>query len=432
MYKENVRFDENLQEFEKGRYFGNPKYGTLQDLSSINILNVGIDTIRQIYRGTIDRLLFNSIGKLAEDGGMMLEKNEVNNSNDLAYRYMTIPCDFKLTKMSKKSGYRYMFQNNEYGVIVLLGSYYAQNDKEYSHLKIELSPHFIAQRNPHQIQKYLDDVASMFLEQPEPVGVVPHLCVDIQGWDIPLYMQEDIITRSKAIKTFTGIGEIKFNGLREVHANYNNAETIMIGKANALQIAIYRKDLEIVKSDKVDYFHELWQDYSMGGFNKEKKVVRFEARFHHSIVKEFERGINQSLSSYLELSEYLNDLWEYAFKTIRYQQNGVLCPIWQLLKEDVRFNSNDIRQGFKRQQKAKNDTTAIGTNIGIFIGNYLSIAARMGRKFKDMQKELQGLSIMQVIREHLFERQQDEGMWFENLKKRYLERCTCSRYSLMV
>ena len=196
-----------------------------------------------------------------------------------------------------------------------------------------------------------------------------------------------------------------------------------------MQLSIYRKDLEIVKTDKVDYYHELWDTFSLGSFDKEQSVTRIEKRFHHSVIKEFERGIGEDINSYLEVSNYLNDLWMYALKTIRHQKNDTISGIWQFLMEDIEFNDQDIRQDFKRKQVEKKDITSISRQIGLFIGNYLTIASRTGKPFKDIQREIQSLTIMTEIREYLSYRQQNEGLFFEQLKQKYLERQIATRFS---
>jgi len=149
-------------------------------------------------------------------------------------------------------------------------------------------------------------------------------------------------------------------------------------------------------------------------------VTRVEYRFHHTVIREFSRGVGEDINSYLEISNYLNDLFAYGLKTIRYQKNNVIAPLWQFLQEDIQFNRFDLHENFTRAQKPKSDTTAIARVIPLFVGTFISIRARSGLEWKYVQKELQNMPVMDEIRSHLFERKQHEGEFFEQLKQRYL------------
>ena len=424
------RLDQNLSSFEKGYNFGF-KNGKFESLEELVILNIAVDTVRQLYKGTISRQIDYALQTLTMDGAQIIIKDEINKANDINIRHFNIPFDCKISKMGKNSGYRYKLQNNEVGIIILIGSYFRKVDEEFSHLKIELSPHFISQRSPQDIHNYCENIAQLYLENHHAEAISVHLCVDVQGWEMPNHMDDHIITRSKRIRTYRGIDDIRFEGMDAVLSMYGRNETLMVGNANALQLSIYRKDIEIKKTDKVDYYHDIWESYSLGQFDKEKPVTRFEFRFHHSIIKEFERGQGEDIKTYIELEQYLNDLWLYGLKNIRYQEGGIVMPIWMILMQDIEFNSSDIRQEFKRKQAvAKTDTTAITRNLGLFLGNYLTIRCRSGIKFNQIQNEIKKMAIMGQIRDHLLESRQDEGMFFEKLKHKYLERCIASNYSV--
>ena len=420
MKKLQSRFDVNFGDFENVLNFFSNK-GKVTYLNNTKILNIAIDTVRQLYKGTIENTLLTRLSSLTADGLILLEKDDVNTSNDLYFRHLTIPCDVKLSRMGKNSGYRYKLQNNDIGIVILLGSYYKQAHKEGSHLKIELSPHFIAERSAIDIQQYMDNIADMFLINPEPDAISPHLCVDVQGWTMPLHIEDGIITRSKRIRTYKGIENVEFEGFNSVLMTYGRSETLMVGNANSLQLSLYRKDLEILKTDKVDYFHELWDQFSIGGFDKTLPVYRFEYRFHQTIIKEFERGIGESINTFLEVYQYLNDLWRYALNTIRHETDDSVTPIWQLLYEDITFNNNDFREVFKRQQKAKSDTTSVRHNIGLMLGNFTSLMARKRIKFKEVVLELKKLTYFQeIIKKYLLESNIDESVFWDTQRHKYL------------
>ena len=426
--KINERLDWNLEPFEKGLYFAS-KSGDFTDLTNITVLNISVDTIRQMYKGTIPFGVIYALKALTENGSFVAEKQLVEDNTITPFHDFKIPFDCHITRMGKNSGFRFKLQNNEKGIVILLGSYYKEDHKEGTHLKIELSPKLLASNTPVEAQKIMDDIASLFLVDIEPIAIAPHLCVDVQNWDIPLHMQDDIVTRSRYIRSYTGVDNVEFDNFDNVISTFGRAETLMVGRTTSLQLSVYRKDLEIVKKDSVDYWHDVWSDYSLGSFDKTKPVTRIEYRFHHSVIQDFERGIGEDIKTYVELSQYLNNLWQYALETIRHEKNSYVSPIWQFLYEDISFNSNDIRKDFKREQRAKSDTTAIGRNIGMFIGNFLSIKARIGVAFNVVQFELQNMSVMHEIRSYIIESGIDEGTFFESLKQKYLERLTVSRYA---
>lgn len=45
------------------------------------------------------------------------------------------------------SGYQFRLQNSDLGLILFLKSRYAEQDKEFSHFKIECSPHWLLPRS---------------------------------------------------------------------------------------------------------------------------------------------------------------------------------------------------------------------------------------------------------------------------------------------
>lgn len=432
--KRNTRYDQLLNEFEKGMLFGSTS-GKITDLSDLTVCNIAIDTVRQLYTGTIDKFLFQSLKHFTKEGSVLLDKDLVDaSSHHVRYKPLNMPCQhMKLSRMGKTSGYRFKFQNNEIGLVVLLGSYYSEIDKDYSHLKIELSPHFIAQRTPEQVQDYINTVAELFLIEPKPSGVAPHICVDFQGWNIPHNFIDDVRTRSKFIKKYTGIGEVSINGLQDVISTFNRTETVMIGSPSAIQLSVYRKDLEIVKSDKVDYMHDVWLSHTLGSFDKEQPVIRVESRFHHSVINQFGQGINEEIKDYLTVSKYLNNLWKYSLNNIRYVDNNNVHPLWQFLHDDITFNDkNDIRQSeFKRQQVAKKDTTGIRKNIGLLIGNFLTIHARSGRSFSMLEKDIKNCpSLIDPIRDYLQENRLNESVFFQELKQKLLDRRIASKFAI--
>lgn len=427
-YLLNDRFDENLEPFEKGHIFCDSS-GNITDLNDITVLNIAVDTIKQLYSGTIDQTIIRALDHYSSDGGVTITKYELDSYKYYQHGQFTIPFDCRISKMGKNSGYQYKLQNNEVGIIILLKSFHKPNDTETSHLKIELSPHFLSSHTPTESQTILDNISNIYLENALPAAVSPHICVDIQGWSMPNHMQDHIISRCKQIKTYNGIDKAEFQGLDNILTTFGRNETLMVGTTKSLQTSIYRKDLEIIKSDKVDYYHDIWDQYSLGSFDKTLPVTRIEQRFHHNVIKEFQRGIGEDINTYLEISEYFNDLWNYALNTIRYQIKGTISPLYQFLMEDVHFNQNDLRQSFKRQQKPKKDITSITRQIGLFLGNFITLKARSKINFKYVKRELESMSVFDEITLYILEKKQDLAGFWRELEQRYLERCILSKYA---
>ena len=162
-----------------------------------------------MYSGTIDYRIIQALDRYTTDGSITLEKDTINNENHLYLRLFNVPFDVKISRMGKMSGYQYKLQNRDVGVVILLKQFHKPNDEETSHLKIELSPHFIAQYTPKEAQKIMDDIAKLYLIDSSPSAVAPHLCVDVQGWEMPNHMQDDIVSRSRQIRTYNGIDTVK-------------------------------------------------------------------------------------------------------------------------------------------------------------------------------------------------------------------------------
>lgn len=145
----------------KGQLFYNG--GGWTDLTHVNIIHSGVDTIRQLYRGIIKKELFEYF------------EEKKTKHDEIIYLFDQ---QWSFGCMGKNSGFRYRIQNNDIGIIILVGSYYAEADKEGAHLKIELSPQFILSRETDKIQKHLDEIATWLLEKDhKPSGVAYILLV---------------------------------------------------------------------------------------------------------------------------------------------------------------------------------------------------------------------------------------------------------------
>ena len=365
------------------------------DLIGVDIVGASVDTVRQLFTGMVKQSMVDCLE------GFSAQKEQMVTllSNDtLRWHY---------TRMGKQGGYRYKIQNNQLGIVILFGSWYAKMDKKGSHLKFELSPHFISSRTAQQVHDYLFHehygLAHLFLDESVPAGVAVHLACDYQGFKLPADFIQNLVTNSRTIRAYDGISTLDLSDFTEAVSTFggkHQSKNYLIGKPVAVQMALYDKGHEIIRSDKVDYFHEQWGVYSLGVFDAAKVVRRIEARLHHSVVREIGQGLGLSFESFLDVSEYLTDLWRYALERNRLMidcdnTRGYINPFWQLLMEDVFFYVP--AQNVKIVRKKKLAIDPIFKNIALVLGNYLSIVARQGMTVDRVMAQFRMLHIYPEI-----------------------------------
>lgn len=328
---------QGTEEVANGLLFAND-FG-VTDLSNVNIVGASVDTIRQLFYGVPNTALLANIERYKQ------EKAEfVYFSNEC----VTGSGRWHFSSMGKNGGYRYKFQNNDVGIVILFGSWYGKMDSEGSHLKIELSPHFISSRTTAQIWDYLHHeltgISQRFLDNPEPKGVAVHLACDYQGFNLPFDFIQNFTTASRTVRTFDGIASLDISNFSDAVATYggdNQAKNYLIGKPLAIQMALYDKGYEMVKSDKVDHFQSEWNIYSLGTYDSSQTVRRIEARLHHTVIREIGLGLDLKFEGFNQVADHLTDIWRYALERNRLMiggdNQGYLHPFWQLLMQDVFF-----------------------------------------------------------------------------------------------
>jgi len=85
-YKKNQRLEGiEFKPFEKGMFFASPA-GELENLSDVKVLNIAVDTIRQLYKGTIDHQIIRSLDFYSADGGDVYKKEQINTENHLYFK----------------------------------------------------------------------------------------------------------------------------------------------------------------------------------------------------------------------------------------------------------------------------------------------------------------------------------------------------------
>ncbi|MBY4675895.1 hypothetical protein [Marinobacterium arenosum] len=357
-----------MQESPEGRIFCWP--GQIQDLSSIQLLRSTVDTVRQLYRCQLDMKVYEEIYALYEEG---IKKTQTIH----VHGYEFAVCN------GGSSGYKIRLQNNEIGLIVFIKSRHAKIENTSSHIKVECSPKFLLKYAPEDAQNLMDGIAYWLSVGPiEHQGVAVHLALDFQGWQPGADFLDRLTCRARRCATRDGLDSFTFEA-SDVALRYGGLQSITVGSVKSLQMCLYDKTKEAHASDKLDFFRSQWEgeqsgifQHLGGSYDPDKPVQRLEMRFHHSVLKQFERGSDVGLSNYLEAFDHLKGLWQYALDSIRLDFNTAwVDPIWCLLHDDVGFERASEKV-LKRAYK----TPGLGNekNVALFLGNFVSIIARNG------------------------------------------------------
>src|SRR5690554_446091 len=158
VFQERVNFDGQID--PRGRLFVCPKTGKITDLSGVKILHCGVDTVRQLYRGSIrsDVLeLFNLPGMVRFAGRV-----------------------WHAGRVGRDSGYQYKLQNSDLGLILLIKNFNVSETDQGPHLKIEVSPHLLMAKDPNALQRLMDAMAYHILEDAQPNQCAVHIALDVQ------------------------------------------------------------------------------------------------------------------------------------------------------------------------------------------------------------------------------------------------------------
>jgi hypothetical protein len=373
-----------------------------------------VDTIRQLYRGTPRADFLAALDEALSSGGGHLVGGPMG-------------WGWHVRKMGKASGYRYSLQNRDQGVIVLVGSYYAALDRDGAHCKIELSPGAIAVRGHQQITELLNTVAAEVLGVSKPSGVAVHLAMDVQGWQPPSDLRERFVTRAKRVVSFQAPDSATFQGLDNLAVHYGEDRGWLFGAASALQLAIYNKSVEIVKSDKEDYFRDAWGAYTFGQWDQEATVWRVESRCHHNVVRELGLSLGQVVEQWKDVYPLLGDLWAYALRANRLEEDGEISAIWEYLVTGWDFGLPARGHALKR--KKKDSVGAIGRNIGILLGNLVSLVARQGGGAVQVLRDLRRLSIWREVEAHYRSCGHTDQSLREKIEDSLRGRLLCSKWA---
>ncbi|QJQ96259.1 MULTISPECIES: hypothetical protein [Halomonadaceae] len=394
-----------------------------RELHGIRLLNAGVDTVRQLYIGMPCMSLFDQI----------IETYNQGKGATIALFDTT----WIVAPGSSSSGFRYRLQNNDLGVIVLFYARHQKVDTLGTHLKIELSPHFIQERSPKQCQEYLDTIAKHLLANIEPAGCAVHLALDVQGWSPPSDFMERFVTRSKRVVRMNAIDSLEITS-GEVAAQYGYGQSYLFGTAGALQCAIYNKTREAHRRDKLHFWQGIWQQASgdepfTSAYDPEQDVWRIEMRFHQSVLREFAQGIpcnvdtgevidtSHGFHSFIDTIPHLTGLWRTALQTYRLDTcRNLIDPAWQLLQDDARFYAHEPHCLYKRARKAP----GLGNekNVCLAFGNLVSIYARQGFRTHEAIRYLQRSGMWDDLAEYYRRRGVDSAGFRQLVEQKLVER----------
>lgn len=114
-------------EIGKGDLFVGPE-GQQVNLQDVNVIWTGVDTVRQLFEG---RLKPEPLAEIV---------TAYESSSDATITARGIP--FRVLS-GRRGGFKYILQNREYGLTILLQNFYAEADSQGTHVKIETSPRWL-------------------------------------------------------------------------------------------------------------------------------------------------------------------------------------------------------------------------------------------------------------------------------------------------
>jgi hypothetical protein len=408
---------------------------TIVDMSDVEIVHSGVDTVRQVFHGSINSDMYDQLEELVKTKDSLFDLGGVGTF-------------WHVSRLSRSSFYRLKIQNNELGVTILFGHYNSSLDHPASHLKIELSPHFIEDFKVDGVMNFFtgnsyggSGIVGLFLNDFEYNGVAVHLAVDYQGALLPDNFTELFTTRMRTFRTFEGVSEIDLSGFSESVASYGRHSgqlNYLIGKAGHTQICLYDKTIEATKNDKLDYWQACWKRFTP--FYDDSKVVRrLELRFHQSVLRELGASLDLKFDSFKDIEPYLTDIFRYGLQNNRldsgkstkvpyevvnedtgelstkYKLLPIVHPLWQIFLEEIEIFVPPANVTLKRKKKESVDP--VRHNVTALYGNFVSLCARDGISFKLAFKSLKRLPIYHLMSSYYRSMGIDESALRQKLEK---------------
>lgn len=397
-------FIRNVED-ETGRIFVN-KYD-VQDLSGVNILHSGVDTVRQLYFG-------------------LLNPGFQGMAKDPAYGEVMDLCGIPfMVHGGGGSGFRLRLQNNEIGLVLLLGNTKKKLEHAGSHLKIECGPQFLLCREADEASHFLSQLANELLNEGWTHNFFEtHFCADVQGWMPSKTFEFDVKSRIRFKSKFEGIQRLEFDDETPVKV-YGDRETFTWGSRNGLQFQVYRKDLANKKFDKEAFWKKVWnQAHDEDGvclYNENRPVWRLEVRYHSKTMREVMAGYGREIKDFGESAHLFDDLWRYGLEKFREDYSlEKITPFWQLLYQEVKIVDGKHRWAVKRSY-SKGFSSNEARNVLMAVANALSIYARRGVKVKKVIEDLKKIRIWRLFCRYCSDRNVDPRQWItDGLNNRIL------------
>ncbi|WP_027329104.1 hypothetical protein [Marinimicrobium agarilyticum] len=384
------------------------------DLSEVNILHSGVDTVRQLYRGYLKTDLMERLEDYS--GFMMLG----------GYEWVA-------GRIGRDSGYQYKLQNADLGLILLIKNFNVKIDNNGPHLKIEASPHLIDEHTPYELQGIMNDLANEVLDDFDFNQSAVHIAVDVQGWEPPSDIVARMHCRSNHVRQFDSMDSIEF---ASHSATYNRGQSYLFGTASGVQLAIYNKSIQAKAVDKLDYWESVWKrqdnpfEDAPYNYDPEKPVWRIELRYHHSVVQQFSEGTTMAgqpvvFKSYAGLAPHLDGLWKYGLDSFKFlHRPGFFHPFWTLLAQDVKVQTQvkSLLEKTDYKRYYKTSTGFSGKNIELLLGNAISLAARERLTIAQLLNALQTLPFWPTIKNFYQDKGMSQGEFYHHIEKLLKER----------
>lgn len=337
------------------------------DCSDFRVVHAGVDTFKQLFRGTCNPDVLGLI----------------------SLHYETMPdipivfgeYEFKVSKSSSVAGFQWLLKNMDKGVVLLFKSFYDEFDAVGTHLKIEYSPHLLLNSDAIDIDQISVDMASMFLVEFEFSDVSVHIACDFKGFEIPDNLERNLRTRAKRNFSFTGLDTVEFD-LNSAVARYGTNESYTFGSPGSLQMCLYNKTKEASKRDKLQFWISQWcqtpsvEDCFEPEYKEGDEIVRLEARFHHSVIRQFVKGTKSfEAVNFVQLCPHLTGLFRYFLDNFRLHYNkNFIHPVWQILLDEVQIYEPIRPLMYRRCYKG--ETSSSRRNVAFWLGNALRLFAR--------------------------------------------------------
>jgi hypothetical protein len=364
-----MRYENKFWKRENNQFFNSSQ---MIDLSDIRFLHTGIDTVKQLFNGFLRLDILNRL-----------------NVHDIGLHGTTLEIggvEWMYTKSSKSTGYQYILKNLDLGFVVLLKSFYESENNHASHLKIEVTPQAIYERTPRQLRDDLRSLADIFLSQSAEGSIAFHACVDIKNLNLPDNFESHLVAKARRQFRYNSISNAQYE-LNETSVIYGNGQSYTFGSPSSVQMTIYDKVSESIKSDKSTFWESVWSeipsfdDFMTPEYQQGDQVHRLEFRFHHSVVNEFcngsfdKAGDRLKINNVLQLSDHLTELFRYGLNIFRLQHStSYIHPIWQMLIQDVIFYPPAPHFIYKRAKKLP--TASSRRNTAFWLGNVIKLMSR--------------------------------------------------------